>query len=436
MKLKVFQSGKGDCLLLTSKDGHHMLVDGGMPAAYAEHVAPALGALLTAGERLDLVYVSHIDQDHIGGILRLFDDAVAWKVFDFQTGNGNAAFPPPDRPRPPAVGKVWHNAFAEQIGKNAGAIGNLLAASSAALSAADEEDLTETALRHAELATSVNEAIRLSRRLDADQLGIPTNPDFGGRLAFVRPEVQAVALGSVRLTVIGPFAADLRKLRKCWNQWLRDNEKALAKIKDDARRDAERLEASELDRVLFPFLEEAKKLGQRAFVTAPNLASLMLMAEEGGKTVLLTGDGHRDDILKGLRAAGHLADGAGMHVNVLKVQHHGSEHNIDDAFCRTITADEYVFCGNGEHENPDLDVIRAVARSRLGTPTERSSNPETGQPFRFWFNSSSAATEKAAAVAHMQALEALVGQLVQSSNGALRAEFLDTNPAFMVPVGT
>jgi beta-lactamase superfamily II metal-dependent hydrolase len=436
MKLQVFQSGKGDCLLLTSADGHHMLVDGGMPAAYAEHVAPAMGDLEAAGEHLDLVYVSHIDQDHVGGILRFFDDAVAWRVFDFQTANGNASFPAPERPRPPTVRKVWHNAFAEQIGRNAGAIGNLLAASAAALSAAEEEELTAASVRHADLATSVNEAIRLSRRLDADQLGIPTNPDFGGRLAFVRTDVQTIALGSVRLTVIGPFAADLRTLRKCWNQWLRDNKKALAKIKDDARRDAERLEASELDRVLFPFLEEAKELGQRAFVTAPNLASLMLLAEEGGKTVLLTGDGHSDDILKGLRAAGHLTDGAGLHVNVLKVQHHGSEHNIDDAFCRTITADEYVFCGNGEHENPELDVIRAIVRSRLGTPSERSPNPESGQPFRFWFNSSSAATEQAAAVAHMQALEALVGDFIHSSNGALGATFLDGNPAFMVPVGS
>jgi hypothetical protein len=209
----------------------------------------------------------------------------------------------------------------------------------------------------------------------------------------------------------------------------------IATIRGDARRDVERLEASELDRVLFPLLEEAKHLGQRAFVTAPNLASLMLLAEEDGEAILLTGDGHRDDILAGLRAAGHLANGAGLHVNVLKVQHHGSENNIDDPFCRTITANDYVFCGNGEHENPDFDVIRAIARSRLGTPAERSPNPQSTRPFRFWFNSSSAETEQAAAVAHMQALESLVGQLVASSNGTLVATFLDASSAFMVPVG-
>jgi hypothetical protein len=37
---------------------------------------------------------------------------------------------------------------------------------------------------------------------------------------------------------------------------------------------------------------------------------------------------------------------------------------------------------DGEHENPDLDVIRAIVRSRLGSAAERSANPsgkETGQ---------------------------------------------------------
>ncbi|HEX5015930.1 MAG TPA: MBL fold metallo-hydrolase [Candidatus Limnocylindrales bacterium] len=435
MRLRVYQSGKGDCLLLTSADGHHMLVDGGMPDAYVDHVAAAMGDLAAAGEQLDLVYVSHIDQDHVGGVLRLFDDAVAWRVFDFQTANGNPAFPAPKRPRPPEVGKVWHNAFAEQIGRNAGAIGNLLAASAAALSGADEDELIDLAGRHADLSTSINEAIRLSRRLDAEQLGIPTNPEFGGRLAMVRDEVQSFPLGGVDLTLIGPFARDLRRLRTEWNQWLRDNKKALADIREDAERDAERLEASELDRALFPFLEEAKKLGERAYVTAPNLASIMLLADEAGTTVLLTGDGHRDDILAGLKAAGRLQAGGGLHVEVLKVQHHGSENNIDDDFCQTITADDYVFCGNGEHENPDLDVLRAILRSRLGTASERSANPEVGQPFRFWFNSSSSATTKAPAIAHMKAVESLVAKAVQSSAGAMTATFLDAQPSFDVLAG-
>ena len=81
VNLRVFQASKGDCLLLTSKDGKRLLVDGGMPDAYREHIAPELGKL---GGAIDLLYVSHIDDDHIGGVLQLLSNELDWRVFDFQ----------------------------------------------------------------------------------------------------------------------------------------------------------------------------------------------------------------------------------------------------------------------------------------------------------------------------------------------------------------
>ena len=70
------------------------------------------------------------------------------------------------------------------------------------------------------------------------------------------------------------------------------------------------------------------------------------MVEEDSKTLLLTGDSQQDKILKGLRLSGYLPrEGGGLHVNVLKAQHHGSEHNFDEEFCRTVSADHYLFCG-------------------------------------------------------------------------------------------
>ena len=89
MKLRVFQSDKGDCLLITSKDGKRILADGGMSSSYSKHVTPTMKQLRSAGEHLDVVYVSHIDQDHIAGILKMSDDAVKWRIYDYQRTNGN-----------------------------------------------------------------------------------------------------------------------------------------------------------------------------------------------------------------------------------------------------------------------------------------------------------------------------------------------------------
>jgi beta-lactamase superfamily II metal-dependent hydrolase len=421
MRIQVFQSDKGDCLLLTAADDTRVLVDGGMRSSYSQHVAPALGRIAREGGKLDLVYVSHIDQDHISGVLQLVEDEIAWRVRDFQHSTGNTGFKDPVRARPPQVKRIWHNAFSDVVRENAGPIEEAVAADAAVLEAGSAERALAQAERN--LATSISEGIQLSRRVGSDQLGIPLNEEFGGKLAMVRPERQTLRLGRLRLTVIGPFQRDLEKLRKEWNEWLQTHKTALDRLRSRMRADAERLGAGELERFRNAIEQRAAELGERDRVTTPNLASLMLLAEEDGRTLLLTGDGHSEDILRGLEAAGRLEDGAG-HFGVLKVQHHGSEHNIDADFCRKVTADHYVFCANGEHENPDLRVVETIVRSRVD-PRRRGDHADAGRRFKLWFNSSSTASEDERGRAHMAKVEELVDRLARDSHEQLRFAFLD-----------
>lgn len=440
MKLTVFQSDKGDCLLLTGADGRLMLVDGGMRASYSEHVAPALGKLRDSGNTIDVVYVSHIDQDHISGVLQMMNDEVAWRIHEFQLSNNNPNHAEPDSPRPPKIKQIWHNAFHDLITRNAGEIEDMLAASAAILSGSEVESVKELASAQNELVTSIAEAIKLTKRVSPEQLGIKLNAPAKGKLMLVRSSTSAaIKLGGMRFSVIGPFPADLKKLRTEWNQWLRDNKKRLKSIRAQAKEDQSKFEAREIDDILLPKLTQADllsellpftevatafKLGSRAKVTSPNLASLMLLAEDQGKTLLLTGDGHHGDILDGLKHIKKLNSSGGAHIDVMKVQHHGSEHNLDEAFCRAVTADHYVFCGNGEHENPDLRVIQAIADSRIGTGSQLSPNAQAGNPFKFWINSSSTATKKAQAKKHMTEVEKLTTKLSNKSKGKMAFFFL------------
>ena len=169
MKLTIFQSDKGDCLLLTGRDGKRVLVDGGMADSYTEHVASALGQLAAQNKKLDVVYVSHIDQDHISGVLRMMGDLVDWRVHDHQKKTGHPSPKIPKSVRPPEVRAIWHNAFHELVGDNAGPIADMLAASAAILSGGDDAGMLELADAHQELATSVGEAIHLSRRIGHKQ---------------------------------------------------------------------------------------------------------------------------------------------------------------------------------------------------------------------------------------------------------------------------
>ena len=50
MKIRVFDGGKGDCILLTGSNGEHVLVDGGLVDtfghdSYSANVAPFLAKL-------------------------------------------------------------------------------------------------------------------------------------------------------------------------------------------------------------------------------------------------------------------------------------------------------------------------------------------------------------------------------------------------------
>jgi hypothetical protein len=429
MKLTIFQAAEGDCLLVTGRDGKNMLVDGGMIGSYRNHVAPTLGALRAQGRKLDLVYVSHIDEDHIAGVLRLVEDLVDWRVHDFKIAHGQPGHPAPRSVRPPEIAGIWHNSFHAQVGDNAGPIESALAATASVLSGADDPTLREAAEEHRALATSTTQALKLSRRIGDQQLKIPLNREFNGKLMMVRNGMpKLISFGAIKVRVLGPRAADLAILRDDWNEWLNttQGQKAVVDLEAASRED-ESIIGQAVPNLSTAFARNAaslaaalRKVGERGEVTPPNLASLMVLLSEGGSTVLLTGDGHWEDILKGLKHH-RLLGAAGLHVNALKAPHHGALANFHPDFCRQVIADHYIFCGNGSHDNPELDVIRMVVNSRIGSKAARSVHPKTDDPFTLWFNSSS---KVSAVPAHMKKVETLAKNFAKKFPGKITAQFL------------
>jgi hypothetical protein len=110
---------------------------------------------------------------------------------------------------------------------------------------------------------------------------------------------------------------------------------------------------------------------------------------------------------EGLKELGKLDASGRKRVDVLKLQHHGSEFNIDQAFCDVIAAGHYVICANGAHENPDLRVLDLILDSRLGAGAD---SPDASKSFTIWINSSSSIAEQAKNKAHMQKVEELLAR--------------------------
>jgi hypothetical protein len=147
----------------------------------------------------------------------------------------------------------------------------------------------------------------------------------------------------------------------------------------------------------------------------------MLLAEADGRTVLLTGDGHGRDVVRGLKEAGRLDEQGRIHVDVLKVQHHGAVANMTPAFARDITADVYIFCGDGEHGNPEPRVVREILDARLGTQSAPAAGPQ-GR-FKLLFNSSAETPGREENRKHMGELEREVAARARRSDGRFTYSF-------------
>jgi hypothetical protein len=413
MKLRIFRSDKGDSLLLESSDEKLVLVDGGMSSSMKKHVAPHLAELRDAGRELEAVYVSHIDQDHISGVLAMLDAELDWRVFHANQARGDPSREP-SFPRPPVMKTIWHNAFHDQVPKNAGAIASQIAASAPVFLATQNDTLTEAGMALSGIATSIDEALQVSRLIKEDLLDIPLNAIPGNKKApkLLRAgQFKPFAIGAMTFTIVGPTDDELEKLREGWNNWLRDNPDRVKAIRQKMDESADKIAAWE---------------GVRDFkgVTIPNIASLTFMVEEDGKRLLLTGDTQHEILMGGLRQTGFLKDGGTLHVDVLKVQHHGAAANMSKEFAESVTANHYVFCGDGAHENPEAEVLETIFDARMRADDT---------PFVFWFSSSptkNPASKREKNFAHMAET---VAKLKKKSGGRLKVEyntddFLDLEP--------
>jgi beta-lactamase superfamily II metal-dependent hydrolase len=94
-----------------------------------------------------------------------------------------------------------------------------------------------------------------------------------------------------------------------------------------------------------------------------NLSSIVVLAEQARKRMLLTGDALGRDILDGLENTELLKRGV-IDVDVLKLPHHGSDRNVDTDFFRRVRADHYVISANGKHGNPDTPTLDMILEAR------------------------------------------------------------------------
>jgi len=149
---------------------------------------------------------------------------------------------------------------------------------------------------------------------------------------------QKFNIEGARVTVVGPMQNRIDRLRADWAKALQQPTKA-------ARQAA-------LQDLFLPAKSQDKSV--------PNLSSIVVFVEIGGRTLLLTGDAHGQDIVTAWK---ELELGTEpVRIDLLKMPHHGSIRNVTEDFLEFFVADHYVFSANGKYDNPDAPVVEAVVK--------------------------------------------------------------------------
>jgi beta-lactamase superfamily II metal-dependent hydrolase len=333
--LEALQANDGDCLLLhyqpTGGTPVRVLIDGGSAGVFRTVLKPRLDQLRgTKPLPLRMVMVSHIDSDHITGILDLL------KSLEELQADGDDGFC--------RIQTLWHNSF-EKLhgGKTAVAQSATVAASIDGVVPPDDRlDWSTQAV-----VASVPQGNQV--RKAAVQLTIPINQGADGDLVSAPAQGQKIVKIADGLTfmVLAPNEVQLERLRA-------EFDKASEKIKGGASDAA----------VGADYLNN----------TVPNMSSIAVMAEavkpDGTRRrMLLTGDARGDVLLESLELAGLMTQGR-CHVDLLKVQHHCSSHSTTQDFFERVTADRYVISGNGKHDIPHADALAWLSAARTRQPYE------------------------------------------------------------------
>jgi len=349
--LKMYPARNGDAFLIreNATKPTAILIDGGYASTFQSCISSDLTYLAQLGYSLDLVVATHIDADHVSGLLA------------FLKLNGNS-----QAPKIIKVEDVWHNSL-RSFAFTTKADGN---------TTPDDEDLLVEIRRRGYPipAESITEPFEISARQGSSlaalllEGGYRWNTGDGTRSINCSETSLFELRPDVRLCVIGPPIARLEQLRRWWIAELQQLGFAGTVGANDAFDDAfeflcafENLRASVRAEPTALSISSNLCLDEAYLAdnSVTNGSSIALIVEVGSSRLLFLGDSYAEDIDAALRTLPNVT--FPMTFDAIKISHHGSLHNTSPTLLELIDSPVFLISSNGEHHShPDLEVLKAI----------------------------------------------------------------------------
>lgn len=334
LELRLLPARQGDALWLRwgkREPLRQLIIDMGTSET-GKNLRTRLEALPPDQRKFELLVVTHIDSDHIGGVLSCLVEAKK-KLPSLEFGD------------------IWFNGL---------------------------DHLEEARRRTLEEQRGVQGAALvkwLARQ--------PWNQAFGGGAVCREGRPRSVMLpGKLKLTVLGPTRQRLAELAPVWKEEVR---LALKKKRERARRALEELGRKKQVKPTLAALADLKRLAAKVSGQDPSKAngsSILLLVEYDGRRLLLTGDAYAQDIVDGIDALGGSAP---LALDAFKLPHHGSRENTTAAMIERVDCPLFLVSTDGtQFEHPHAEAVACVLASSRRKPAGLAFNAR--RKFTGWDN--------------------------------------------------
>lgn len=309
-EVKMLPAEHGDCILITYGDErkpNRILIDGGTSKTYSA-IKKEIEKIPLDQRNFQLLVVTHVDTDHILGVLELLE-----------ADELNVSFQ-----------DIWFNGYPHLDGSKF------------------RIDLDKYGPRDGE---------RLSSFLVKQE--IPWNKAFNSKSIFTSPQEgipQKILEGGLKVSIVSPSEDKLEELKPVWRKACRK----AGLIPGEAipplppiPPDVERYGPFNLDKLAnSPFDDDESE---------SNGSSIGLLIEYKDKRILLTGDAHADvlrDSIQKLKGQSQK-----LRLDAFKVPHHGSRANISKELLQDIDCKKYLISTNGHRfKHPHREAIARIIK--------------------------------------------------------------------------
>lgn len=331
----------GDCIFLeygAAADPHRVLIDAGPYYAF-DDVSDRIDQLASSGLTFELFVITHIDADHIDGAIKLLGEHAQGVSFQDVWFNDWHHLRP---------GRQYSSAPADKLGPP-----------------------------HGEMLS----ALILERHLpwNVAFAGQPVSIEASGALPVKR------LTGGLKLTLLSPSPQELANLDRVWEDEVRkwglepgSRQAVLERLRKDARYQP----PPDLLGESRPDIRSLAKNRFAEHITESNASSIAFLAEYEGKRCLFAADAQPSLLARSLSRLSEYVPGKKLHLDALKVSHHGSRGNTDPALLRMLECKHFLISTNGagRPRHPHAETISRIIQ-------------ECGPNVELWFNYLSDTTE-------------------------------------------